>query len=758
MLALFAGLLVAALVAWFFQLPARLRPIPVGAETAAPAGDSSTATLTIEGMHCAACVSRIERVVKKVPGVTQATVNLLAGEGVFTFDAARTEPESIARAIDAIGFTAHVPQQSAPRRASTAPRDFPRFLIALTFTLPVFLIEMGGHAGLPIREALRNPWLILVLTTPVVLGSGWPFFSGAWAALRQRDADMNVLVALGVGSAYAWSVAATLLPHRLGHHTYFESAAVIVALVLLGRWLEARARGRTGAAIERLLALTPPVAHRVGPDGSEEDVLPDVLQPGDTVRLRPGERIPADGVVREGSSECDESALTGEPLPVEKEPGALVRAGTVNGSGSLLISVTEAGAETVLAGIVRAVRRAQASRAPIQRLADRITALFVPAVLIVAALTLGVSVSLGVPVLDSFTRFLAVLVIACPCALGLATPTSIMVAMGRGAELGALFKNADALERAARIQTVFLDKTGTLTAGRPTLAELRCVPPWTPETLLPLLAAAEKQSEHPLAHALVRAATAPLPPATDLRATPGLGIEAQVSGRTIKAGRARFVAGADEKSDAQVFVSVDGVYAGAASFTDSPRPEAATAVAALKALGVVPVLLSGDRKRPAEAVAGAVGIEGVIAEVLPEEKADALARRAGRVAMVGDGINDAPALARADLGVAMGTGTDIALETADMALASGDLRALPDALALARATMVNIRLGLFFAFGYNALGIPLAALGKLSPMLAALAMALSSVSVVTNALRLRRFPALSRRASKKSTRAGSMAT
>ncbi len=742
MVFLFVGALVIGALAWFFKLGERLSPLPTASN---PTESTVSATLQISGMHCAACVGRVERAVRKVPGVADATVNLLANEGTFAYDPARTEPESIARAIDAIGFSASPnPDNGEPEEVfslSGSPLlglgESQRFLVALILTLPVFIGEM--------TMLWSNRWLALFLTTPVVCWAGAEFFRGAWASLRTRDADMNLLVALGVGSAYLWSVAVTAFPHTFGHHAYFESAGVIVTLLLLGRLLEARAKGKTGAAIERLLALAPSVAHRVGPDGAEEDVAPDALKSGETVRLRPGERVPVDGVVLSGHSDLDESLLTGEPLPVSKEAGASVAAGTVNGAGSLLVRVTQAGAGTRLAGIVRAVRRAQVSRAPIQRLADQVTALFVPTVLMIATLTLSVSLFLGLEPLASFTRFLAVLVIACPCALGLATPTSIMVAMGRGAELGALFKNADALERAARIDTVFLDKTGTLTLGKPELTFLETSVPWTPETLLPVLAAAEQGSEHPLARALVQAAPGPLPPATEFLAIPGQGISARVGEYKVRAGTARFV-GADEALPGQVFVEVDGKLAGVAHLGDTLRPEAPAVVAALKKLGITSVLLTGDRRSTAEAVAAHVGITEIYAEALPEGKADEVAGRTGCVAMVGDGINDAPALARAAVGIAMGGGTDIALETADIALSGGDLRALPDALALSRATMKNIRLNLLFAFGYNVLGIPLAALGKLDPMLAALAMALSSVSVVSNALRLRRFPALARTA------------
>ena len=646
---------------------------------------------------------------------------------------------------------------------------FRRFLLAAVFTLPVAIISMA-------HGALDFPGVhivLLILTTPVVVFAGGAFFRSAVRLLRHGGADMNTLVALGVGSAYGYSVAATLAPGWFeasfgrAPDVYFEAAAVIVTLILMGRLLEARAKQRTSEAIEKLIDLQPTIA-RALVDGHEVELPVARVAVGQRLVVRPGERIALDGVIVEGESAVDESMITGEPLPVEKEPGSPVTGGTLNRTGAFVFEVKRIGAETTLQQIVRFVRDAQGRKAPIQRLADVVAGVFVPIVLGIAILTFTLWSIFGPEPAGAYAlvAFVSVLIIACPCALGLATPTAIMVATGKAAEHGLLVKGGDALEALQRVDTVVMDKTGTLTLGAPELTDVTPAGDWTADQLLRLVASAEQRSEHPVAHAITRAAAAKglvlSAPSSFISAT-GLGIESVVDGRALVIGNEAFLAkhgvgidalaGAAERlheaGKTLIAVAVDGQFAGFLAIADAPRPTSRAAVAAMRRLGIEVIMLTGDHERAARAIAAEVGIERVIAGVLPEEKARTIERlqAEGRVvAMVGDGVNDAPALALADVGIAIGGGTDIAIDAADVTLMRGDPGALVAAFALSARTLRTIKQNLFFAFIYNIVGIPIAAgalypvLGwLLSPMIASAAMALSSVSVVTNSLRLRRW-------------------
>jgi Cu+-exporting ATPase len=655
-----------------------------------------------------------------------------------------------------------------------------RFWVSLILTLPVLAIAMGdmlprgGLAALVPARALA--WLQGGLSTPVVLWGGWPFFARGWKSLATRSLNMFTLIAIGTGAAWLYSAVAALapglFPHGFRAHggevaVYFEAAAVIVTLVLLGQVLELRARGRTGAALRALLELAPRTARRVDPDGREHDVPLDAIRPGDLLRVRPGEKIPTDGQVAEGQSAVDESMLTGEPMPVDKGPGDRVTGATVNQSGALLVRAEKVGAETLLARIVALVAEAQRSRAPIQALADRVSSWFVPAVIGVAVLAFGLWAAFGPEPRLAFALInaVAVLIIACPCALGLATPLSIMVAMGRGASAGVLFRDAEAIELLRKVDTLVVDKTGTLTEGRPALARVVPVAGLDEAELLRLAASVERASEHPLAAALVGGAEQrglALEAPTGFESLAGRGVRARVGAREVVLGTRRLLdeLGIDSSAlDAQaealrasgataLYAAIDGRLAGLLALADPIKRTTPEALARLRADGLRIVMLTGDSRTTAEAVARELGIDEVIADVLPDAKSIAvreLQASGRRVAMAGDGINDAPALAAAQVGIAMGTGSDVALESAAVTLVRGDLRAIARARQLSRATLANIRQNLLFAFLYNALGVPVAA-GALypafgilaSPMLAAAAMSASSVSVIGNALRLRR--------------------
>jgi Cu+-exporting ATPase len=677
--------------------------------------------LPVSGMTCAACARAIERTLAVTPGVDRARVNLATNTATVEYDPTVTGVRAFVGAIEDLGYG--VPEQDAPH--DSAEQGYrTRLIVAVIFTLPVFVLGMThGVIAVP-----YSPWMQLAFTLPVIFYAGAPFYAAAWTALRHGAANMNSLIALGTGAAFLYSLVETL---RGRHDVYFEAAAVIITLILTGRLLEARARGRAGAAIRRLIDLQPPVA-RVLRDGAEIETPVDSVAVGDIVIVRPGERIPVDGQITEGESAIDESLLTGESLPVDKHPGATVFAGSINGSGAFRYAATRVGRGTMLQQMIELVKQAQGSRAPVARLADVVSGWFTLGVLIAAAITF-VAWLFFAPLGTAMVNAVAVLIIACPCALGLATPTAIMVGTGRGAEHGILIKGGEALETAARIDTVVLDKTGTITVGKPRVTRITAAPGFSEDQLLRLAASAESYSEHPLGKAMVEAArerALELAPVTEFSAQAGHGVRARVEDREVVVGRP----GAT--------VTIDGAVAGTIDIADAIKPESPAAIRRLRNLGIDVWMITGDRRETALAIATESGIppERVLAEVLPAGKVDAVKKLQSsgqRVAMAGDGVNDAPALAQSDLGIAIGAGADVAKEAGAITLMRPTLNGVPDALQLARRTMRIIRQNLFWAFAYNALGIPLAALGLLSPMIASAAMALSSVTVVMNSLRLK---------------------
>jgi P-type Cu+ transporter len=741
-----------------------------------------TVSFPIEGMTCASCANRIMRFLNKVDGVEEANVNLASETATVRYDARATDLPGLAAAVEAAGYTAHVDRieveaaNPGPSHADRHIADLRRRLVVatvLTVPLLVGLARMTILPGLP--RLLTDPWVQLALATPVQFYAGWPFYRGALNALRHWTSDMNTLVAVGTSAAYGYSLAAIAVPaffqaaglglDGAAMPLYFDTAAAIIALILLGRFLEARARSHTSDAIRKLIGLAPRTAHVVR-GSAELDIPIDQVVLGDLVLVRASERIPVDGVLRDGRSSIDESMITGESMPAGKEPGDEVIGGTLNGSGSFCYEATRVGADTVLAQIVRLVQEAQGSRAPIQRLADAVTGVFVPVVLATAVATFAVWLLFGpAPAFNlALVNTIAVLIIACPCALGLATPTSIMVGTGKGAENGVLFRNAEALERLQRVRVVVLDKTGTLTEGKPRVTDIvRAAGAPAEDDLLAIVAAAERGSEHPLGEAIVRHAHErglTSRQTTSFEAVAGQGVRATIDGHQVLVGRSAFVEAASPPmhevaerlaaaGKTPVFVAIDGRAAAVVGVADTLKAGSAAAVAELHRLGLTVVMLTGDNATTAHAIASEAGVDRVVADVRPDEKAvqiRALQAERQTVAMVGDGVNDAPALASADVGVAIGTGTDIAIESAGVTLMSGDLRGLVTAIALSRSTMRNIRENLFWAFAYNVLLIPVA-MGALypftgmllDPIFAAAAMALSSVTVVTNALRLRRF-------------------
>ncbi|MBV0842150.1 heavy metal translocating P-type ATPase [Serratia liquefaciens] len=760
----------------------------VGAiESAGYAVREETTELGIEDMTCASCVGRVEKALRQIPGVIEANVNLATERARVRHSAGLVTTAMLEAAVEQAGYkarrlsaaTASSDDQDSERRENEARGLRRSLLIAALLTLPVFVLEMGSHLipamhhwVLGVLGEQRNAYLQFVLTTLVLFGPGLRFFRKGVPALLRGAPDMNSLVSVGTAAAYGYSVVATFIPQVLPQGTaniYFEAAAVIVTLILLGRTLEARAKGRTSQAIKRLVGLQAKTA-RVERNGETLEIPLDQVTTGDVVFVRPGEKIPVDGQVVEGASYVDESMITGEPVPVSKGVGAEVVGGTINKTGAFSFRVTKVGANTVLAQIIRLVEEAQGSKLPIQALVDKVTLWFVPAVMAAAALTFLIWLIFGpTPALTfALVNAVAVLIIACPCAMGLATPTSIMVGTGRAAELGVLFRKGEALQALRDVSVIALDKTGTLTKGRPELTDLVPAEGFDYDEVLALVAAVETRSEHPIAEAIVAAAKQreiKIAAIEAFDATPGFGVSAKVSGRTVSVGADRFMTqlGLDvasflpaaqrlgEQGKSPLYAAIDGRLAAVIAVADPIKETTPEAIKALHALGLKVAMITGDNAATASAIARQLGIDEVAAEVLPDGKVAALKQfrsHGARVAFVGDGINDAPALAEADVGLAIGTGTDVAIEAADVVLMSGDLRGVANAIALSQATIRNIKQNLFWAFAYNAVLIPVAA-GMLypingtllSPIFAAAAMALSSVFVLGNALRLKRFQA-----------------
>lgn len=726
------------------------------------------AELAITGMTCAACSARIEKGLKKMDGISDANVNLALERADVVYNPSAVSPADLIKRVEKLGYgaalrTEEVAGEEQDHREREIERQKGKFTFALILSLPL-LWAMAGHFSftsfLYVPEMFMNPWVQLALAAPVQFFIGRQFYTGAYKALRNGSANMDVLVALGTSAAFFYSLYLSIKSIGSGGHSvnlYFETSAVLITLIILGKLFEAKAKGRSSEAIKKLMNLQAKTA-RVIRNGEETEIPLESVMPGDILAVKPGEKIPADGMILEGRTAVDESMITGESVPADKEPGDSVIGATINKNGFIKMQAAKVGKDTALAQIIKVVEDAQGSKAPIQRLADKISGIFVPIVVGIAAVVFLIWYLWADPgnFAEALEKLIAVLVIACPCALGLATPTSIMAGSGRAAEYGILFKGGEHLERTHRITTVVLDKTGTITNGKPVLTDVLTEMDET--EFLAMAGAAEKQSEHPLAEAItagIKARNIIMKEAEEFEAIPGYGIKAVVAGKKLLIGTRRLL-GADsidfspaeadlETLESQgktaMLAAIDGHFAGIIAVADTIKDTSAEAIARLKEMGLEVIMMTGDNKATAEAIGREAGVDAVISEVLPEGKAEEvkkLQKQGKIVAMVGDGINDAPALAVADIGMAIGTGTDVAMEAADITLIRGDLRSISDAIYMSRKTISNIRQNLFWAFGYNTLGIPFAALGLLAPWLAGAAMAFSSVSVVLNALRLQR--------------------
>ncbi|MEE9450379.1 MAG: heavy metal translocating P-type ATPase [Ignavibacteriaceae bacterium] len=735
-------------------------------------------SLPIEGMTCASCVTRVEKSIAKIEGITDVAVNLATEKATFNIDRSKTGIDEIIKAVEEAGYKINLPSLDENENSSNTDEESEKtseydltlkkdFLFALILTIPVFMLSMsqmfeGIRELIPFADSQLNK-ILLILTTPVIFVSGKRFFKMFWDNLKHFTADMNSLVAVGTGAAFSFSVLITLFPDLIlkdGEipHVYFDTTVVIITLILMGKWLEARAKTKTGTAVKKLIALKPKTA-LIKTTGGEKVINVNELKTGDIVIVKPGEKIPADGEIKSGYSTVDESMLTGESFPVEKTAGGKIFGGTINKSGSFEFEVTATGKDSVLGKIITLVEEAQGSKAPIQKLADKVAAVFVPIVIVVAVITFIVWFTVGEE--DAFRialiNFVAVLIIACPCAMGLATPTALIVGIGKGAENGILIKDGEHLELAHKIRTVLFDKTGTITEGKPFVSKV-ISNTYDENELIKLAVSLEKRSEHPLAEAIVNYAKSNAVAITDpdkFESTTGFGLTGIVENKKIIIGNKNFLSNynitsndfeknADQLSSegkTVVYVAIDGKSSGIIAIEDPIKNTSAEAIKELKSLNIKTIMITGDNKRSAEHIAKQLEIDDFEAEVLPEDKANIVEKyqKQGEIiAMVGDGINDAPALAQADVGIAVGTGTDVAIEAGDIVLIKGDLMGVARAFKLSKATIRTIKQNLFWAFIYNTVGIPLAAIGWLNPMFAALAMAFSSVSVVTNSLRLKK--------------------